>query len=79
MEGKKILFNWDRPNVFPKGVKLQVKVLGEGLGVSQEGKALKPVSAGTYLISFDAKELALVPQGSKEPAAQITATPVVVP
>jgi peptidoglycan/xylan/chitin deacetylase (PgdA/CDA1 family) len=50
---------WEIPANFPKGVRLKLAIGGEGLQVSQGGKALKPLAPGVYSIAFDAKEMTL--------------------
>ena len=56
-------------------MKVKLNIQGDGLEVSQGGKALKPISKDVYAVSFDAGELTLVNADWKE-AVHAAVTPV---
>lgn len=58
-KGSTTTMKWQKIANFPKGVVLKLSISGDGLKVSQGGKAVEPSSDGTYSISFDAGEITL--------------------
>lgn len=74
-DGSTTTLKWDIPANFPKGVKVKISVQGDGLKLSQGGKALKPLSPGVYAVAFDAKELSLE-NAVWKPQAVAVKTPV---
>ncbi len=80
--GTTTTLKWDIPVNFPQGVKVKLSIQGDGLKVSQAGKAIEPLSPGIYAISFDAKELTLEnaswkPQAVSTPKTVAAQAPVV--
>lgn len=57
--GKQTVLQWKKPDAFPAGVVLKVRIEGKGLVVRQGGKTVKPLSDGVYPVSFDAQGLTL--------------------
>ncbi|MBP7792378.1 MAG: polysaccharide deacetylase family protein [Candidatus Goldbacteria bacterium] len=53
------VFKWNRPQPFPDGVVLKIKVGGDGNKIIQAGKKIEPISSGIYPVSFDAGELTI--------------------
>lgn len=58
-DGTTTTLQWEIPANFPKGVQVKLAIQGDGLKVTQGGKAVEPLSPGVYSIAFDAKELSL--------------------
>ena len=72
-EGARVGFRWMKPDPFPKGVVLKVRV-PRGVKAVQGGRSLKPLSGDTYPVDFDAEELVL--EGSTwEPGDEIPPPP----
>jgi hypothetical protein len=54
------IITWQKPQPFPDGVVVKIKVDGDGNTITQAGKNIEPVSPGVYPVSFDAGEITIV-------------------
>jgi peptidoglycan/xylan/chitin deacetylase (PgdA/CDA1 family) len=59
-EGASIVLRWSRPEPFPRGVVLKVRLDGKGVRALQGGKPLRDLPGGLQAVAFDAGELTLV-------------------
>ncbi len=55
--GSQIKVIWEKPNIFPSGVILKIKVEDQTVVVSQKGLVIKPIEKDVYPIAFDDQEM----------------------